>query len=63
MKKLIPLVDGAAALGASYNQTLRLVLLGQLRGERVHGHWMVEEDDLERARQVLQARQSRAKNA
>lgn len=51
--KLIPLTDAAIVLSASYNQTLRLVLLGELRGQRVHGRWMVDDGDIGRVRELL----------
>jgi hypothetical protein len=46
----VTLMDAAARLAASYNQTLRLVLVGKLAGERRNGRWYVDADDLERLR-------------
>ena len=47
-KNLIPLIQGSALIRRSYNQTLRLVLLGELRGERKEGRWYVDEVDARR---------------
>lgn len=42
------ITQAAARLGRSYNQVLRLVLLGVLHGEQRHGHWSVSRDSVER---------------
>ena len=44
----VKLVDAAIALGRSYNATMRLVILGQLKGGRRDGRWFVDAVDLER---------------
>ena len=41
-------MDAAARLGMSYGRTLRLVLIGALKGEKHHGHWVVSIADLNR---------------
>jgi hypothetical protein len=46
----VRLVEAAVKLGASYNQTLRLVLVGRLKGQRRDGRWFVDARDLERFR-------------
>ncbi len=46
----VPLVEAAVKLGASYNQTLRWVILGRLKGERRDGRWFVSAADVERLR-------------
>ena len=38
----IPLIEAAQRLGLSYNQALRLVLIGQLDGRRSNGRWLVD---------------------
>ena len=43
-----PLIEAAVALGASYNQVLRLVLVGDLKGVRRGGRWFVDRGDLAR---------------
>lgn len=48
-REMIPLVDAARQLGRSYNQTLRLLLIHELRGERNDaGRWEVDRSDVER---------------
>jgi hypothetical protein len=42
------LVEAAAALGRSYNVTLRLVLTRELRGERRDGRWFVSAASVDR---------------
>lgn len=44
----VHLVEAAVKLGASYNQTLRWVLVGRLKGERRDGRWYVDAADLNR---------------
>ncbi len=44
----IDLVTAAQRLRLSWHTTHRLVLQGQLRGERRNGHWFVVEADVER---------------
>jgi hypothetical protein len=44
----ISLSQAALALSASYNQTLRWVLVGELKGERREGRWLVDAADLQR---------------
>jgi predicted site-specific integrase-resolvase len=46
----VRLVEAAVKLGASYNQTLRWVLLGRLKGVRRDGRWFVSAADVERMR-------------
>lgn len=46
----VSLVDAAVKLRASYNQTLRWVMVGRLTGERRDGRWFVNAADLERLR-------------
>ena len=46
----VRLVEAAVKLGASYNQTLRWVMVGHLKGERREGRWFVNAADLERLR-------------
>jgi ABC-type spermidine/putrescine transport system permease subunit II len=48
--KEVRLVEAAVKLGASYNQILRLVMLGQLKGGRRDGRWFVNAADVERLR-------------
>jgi hypothetical protein len=45
---MIPLSQAALELAASYNQTLRWVMVGQLKGERRDGRWLVDHADLAR---------------
>ena len=51
MEQVMKLTDAAASLGLSYGQTLRLVLVRKLRGERRDGHWVVDAQDVVRLRQ------------
>jgi hypothetical protein len=45
----VSIMRAAAALRRSYNQTLRLVLVGELRGEQDdRGRWWIDADDLAR---------------
>lgn len=44
----VRLVEAAVKLGASYNQTLRWVLVGRLKGQRRDARWFVNARDLER---------------
>jgi hypothetical protein len=53
------LIEAAAAIGYSYNRVLRLVLVGQLKGERRGGRWFVDPSDLERLRIELRDASSR----
>jgi hypothetical protein len=46
--KEITLTQAAIRMSASYNQTLRRVLLGEIRGVQRNGRWYVDRDDLER---------------
>ena len=49
MSQRITLSEAALRLKRSYNQTQRLILTGQLRGERTTtGRWTVDAADLER---------------
>lgn len=50
MAKMGRIGDGAWRLGLSYHATLRLLLVGQLKGERRDGHWVVDMADVERLR-------------
>lgn len=47
------LIEAAAAIGYSYNRVLRLVLVGQLKGERRGGRWFVDPADVKRFRGEL----------
>lgn len=47
-KAEVTLTQAAALLAASYNQTMRLVLVGALKGEQRRGRWFVDARDLER---------------
>ncbi len=44
----VGLNDAAFRLGKSYNATLRLMLMGVLRGRKVGRRWLVRRDDVER---------------
>lgn len=44
----VDLVVAAALLRVSYHVAQRLVLTGQLDGERIGGKWRVDKTDLER---------------
>ena len=44
----IPLTDGAALARISYGVLLRKVLVGQVCGKRVDGHWQVARQDVKR---------------
>lgn len=46
--KALTITQAAARLGRSYNQVLRLVLLGVLHGKQRGGHWFVSRDSVER---------------
>ena len=46
--ELITLVEAAARLGISYNRMLRLVLIGDVAGERRDGRWFADASDVER---------------
>lgn len=46
----VRLVEAAVKLELSYNQTLRWILLGRLKGEQRDGRWFVDAVDLERVR-------------
>jgi hypothetical protein len=46
----VTLTEAAITLAASYNQTLRWVMVGELKGERRNGRWFVDAADLERLR-------------
>ena len=48
MTREIKLVDAALSLGKSYNATMRLVIVGELKGGRRDGRWYVDEEDLDR---------------
>ncbi len=49
--EMIPLTEAAHRLRRSYNQTLRLVLLGELKGAKNgRGRWEVDASDVERLR-------------
>jgi hypothetical protein len=43
----VTLTQAAAQLGRSYNQVLRLVLLGELRGRQRDGRWTVSRESVE----------------
>jgi hypothetical protein len=53
MTEEVKLVDAAIALGKSYNATMRLVIVGELKGGRRDGRWFVDRQDLERIRAAL----------
>ena len=44
----VPLSIGAQRLGLSWTSTWRLVLTGELEGEKVHGRWLLTESSLRR---------------
>lgn len=44
----LTLTQAAARLGRSYNQVLRLVLLGVLHGKQRDGRWAVSRESVER---------------
>ena len=44
----IPIADAAARLRLSYNQVLRLVLIGRLEGKRRGLRWMVSRNAVNR---------------
>jgi hypothetical protein len=46
----VTLTEAAITLAASYNQTLRWVMVGELKGARRNGRWFVDAVDLERLR-------------
>lgn len=46
--KEVPLVEAAAKLHMSYNQTLRWIMIGRLQGLRRNGRWFVSAADLRR---------------
>lgn len=48
MDEEVRLIEAAVKLGASYNQTLRWILVGRLRGKQRSGRWFVDAADLER---------------
>ena len=48
MERTIPLTDAGYRLRLSYNQVLRQVMVGELRGERVDGKWKVDADQVEK---------------
>jgi hypothetical protein len=56
----VRLVEAAVKLGASYNQTLRWVLVGRLKGRRREGRWFVDAHDLERLDRQRHAEQETA---
>ena len=45
---LVDIGTAAHRLHLSYNQTLRLVLLGQLDAAKIAGRWRIEGESLER---------------
>jgi hypothetical protein len=45
---LYTLTEAALRLGRSYNQTLRLVLVGELEGRQEAGRWLITAESLER---------------
>lgn len=47
------LTEAAFRLGRSYNQTLRLVLIGELEGRREAGRWLVTTESIERLRERI----------
>lgn len=58
------LMQAAARLSLSYHQTLRLVLIRQLKGaQAANGAWRVDTDDLERFAQARAARPKRRRAA
>jgi hypothetical protein len=52
--------DAALRLGLSYHATLRLLLVGQLKGERRNGHWLIDLTDVERFRRARRRAARRA---
>ena len=47
-EQTIPLTEAGHRLGLSYNQILRRVMVGEVRGKRVDGRWRVDVDEVER---------------
>ena len=47
------LTEAAHRLGRTYQQTLRLVLLGQLPATRRDGRWVLQSADVERQKHEL----------
>jgi hypothetical protein len=48
MTDTLPLMKAAVILGKSYNQTLRLVLIGEIKGEQRNGRWFLDSGDVAR---------------
>ncbi len=48
MERTIPLTEAGHRLRLSYNQILRRVMVGELRGEQIDGRWQVDADQVER---------------
>ena len=48
IERNVSLMDAASRLGISYGRALRLVLIGDLVGQKSAGHWLVSSTDLER---------------
>ena len=48
MRATMTLVQASAALGKSYNATMRLVLTRVIRGEQRGGRWYCNADDVRR---------------
>jgi hypothetical protein len=48
MTDTLPLMKAAVILGKSYNQTLRLVLIGEIKAEQRNGRWFLDADDVAR---------------
>lgn len=53
----LSLSEAAACLRKSYGQTLRLVMLGLLKGEKRNGRWIVDQSDLNRVLELTMVRQ------
>lgn len=56
----LPLVVAAARLRLSYNQAMRLVLIGEIKGIRRDGRWWVDAADVERLASSNTANEERA---
>jgi hypothetical protein len=48
MPEMLSLTRAALLLGKSYNQALRLVLIGEIRGEQQNGRWLLDATDVAR---------------
>ena len=58
-ERMIGLAEAAQKLGLPYRNCHRLLLTGQLRGEKRDGRWYVHMDDVERLAKQRLDRQGR----